>query len=367
MKCVVNKKELQRTLEKIKLINSKYDKHLRFTQAIEIIATNNTIKIIADNTKQRATITISANVIEPGKIAVYTKDLLTILKTVQTNKITLETQDNILIINSNLKLVSDIADFPEVPEPQMLQSITLNSQTLYNVLTKTIFAKSDNKTSKLNSVLFDITEHDLKIVACNGHRLAVYTIDNINTNHSVQYVLNGQGVEILYKLLKNVKTNIAISFGAKSAKFEFNNIALYIDIFDDFKYFDYKSVLNIDEKIVLDIDNQTLITALNTIEAVNVTRYGKTNENYNIVIFDIENNQCKISSNEYCYSDTLHCYIHNQDNLDLKIGFRIKYLTDVLKTLNNTITISFKDPFSPAVISDNDTNYIYLVLPVKLP
>src|SRR5690242_679957 len=174
---------------------SKQDLLRELTATQSVVERKTTIPILsnflleADEAEGRLTITAtdldqsiktscSAKVKKPGSCTIPARKLYDYIKLLPDGDISIKLQDNhwvqIRSGRSNTKMVGMArANFPQVPEFPSVSSVSLPVATFRNLISKTIFAISNEESRyTLNGALLILKPESLAMVATDGHRLA---------------------------------------------------------------------------------------------------------------------------------------------------------------------------------------------------
>ena len=136
------------------------------------------LTITATDLDQSIKTSCSAKVKKPGSCTIPARKLYDYIKLLPDGDISIKLQDNhwvqIRSGRSNTKMVGMArANFPQVPEFPTVSSVSLPVATFRNLISKTIFAISNEESRyTLNGALLILKPESLAMVATDGHRLA---------------------------------------------------------------------------------------------------------------------------------------------------------------------------------------------------
>ncbi|PCH62523.1 MAG: DNA polymerase III subunit beta, partial [SAR86 cluster bacterium] len=135
-------------------------------------------------------------------------------------------------------------EFPSVEEEPDTFSLTIAQQKLKELLDNTSFAMAQQDVRYyLNGMLFEIDPEFFRVVATDGHRLAMQTVTMSNQTESTQQlILPRKGILELNRLISDGDADITLTFGnnhirAKMPTFTFTSKLV------DGKFPDYNRVL----------------------------------------------------------------------------------------------------------------------------
>ena len=122
---------------------------------------------------------IAAKVIEPGSYIINGQRLNQIVRVMPDGELMLSVDNKMTVRISGGKSEFEISamegsDFPTLPEFKSDLRFTIKQGILYSMITRTSFAVAQNENrTNLTGAYFVFNEDELKIVACDGNRLAV--------------------------------------------------------------------------------------------------------------------------------------------------------------------------------------------------
>ena len=137
------------------------------------------VRLTATDLEVGARVAVPARVASKGAITVSARKLAEIVKELPAADLSLRIQDNASVSlkcgGASYKLVGMAPDdFPPVVPAAKANWIRLEAKTLREMLAATSFAISHDETRyALNGVLFSLAGKDARLVATDGHRLAL--------------------------------------------------------------------------------------------------------------------------------------------------------------------------------------------------
>ncbi len=144
-----------------------------------IQATNETVRVTATDLEIGATVSIPARVATAGSITLSARKLAEIVKELPAAALSMKVQDNAWVAlrcgGASYRLVGLSADdFPAVVPGMPAAWVTLDANTFKEMLEQTSFAIShDEGRYALNGILFSFQGKEIRLVATDGHRLAM--------------------------------------------------------------------------------------------------------------------------------------------------------------------------------------------------
>jgi DNA polymerase-3 subunit beta len=254
------------------------------------------------------------------------------------------------------------SEFPNVEDKLFGESFALVQGDLKRLLDHTMFAMAQQDVRYyLNGMLWEIHNGGFKVVATDGHRLAMASLpgDDLKCENR-QVILPRKGVIELGRLLQDKDETINILIGnshlrATTGEFTFSSKLV------DGKFPDYQRVLprNTDKEIRADKDD--LRNALTRAAIL-------SNEKYHGVRLHLADNELTIVANNPEQEEAEEVVAVDYGYSPLEIGFNVSYLLDVMGVIpGDTVKISLSDANSSALVEDNaNGEALYVVMPMRL-
>ncbi len=267
-------------------------------------------------------------------------------------------------------------DFPELPLVQTGTSVKLNAEDLSKALRGTLFASSSDEAKQLLTGIhlsFDGTA--MKAAATDGHRLAVFNIEDalkinldesdLNEYEKFEVTLPSRSLREVERLISSRKSEDFISLFCDKGQVVFlaSDQVLTSRTLEG-TYPNYNQLIPDSFSNSIQIDRRSFISSLERIA----------------VLADQHNNVVKLttdSSNQIMLitadaqdvgsgSESLPATFTGEA---IQIAFNVKYLLEGLKVIDTErILLSYNAPTTPAIFSpiNENGNFTYLVMPVQI-
>jgi DNA polymerase-3 subunit beta len=170
-------------------------------------AAGDTARITATDLEIGATVSLPATVATAGGITLAARKLVEIVKELTAATLTLKVQDNAWVSlrcgGASYKLAGLAADdFPKVVPSTPTAWVTCDAGALREMLERTSFAMShDESRFALNGVLFAFQGKELRLVATDGHRLAIAVRPLAEESPSVSGIVPRKAVHEIQRVL----------------------------------------------------------------------------------------------------------------------------------------------------------------------
>jgi DNA polymerase-3 subunit beta len=266
-------------------------------------------------------------------------------------------------------------EFPKLPELEdsfIENTFEIFSGQLRAMIRQTIFAVSlDESKPAMTGELFEIKDGQLKIAAIDGFRIAVRTLTIDNKELNLSAIIPGKSLTELTKILDSGdKSIVSVHFTDKHVLFETDEA---------------KVLTRLINGKLMDFENIFETTVGTTFVTVNVKEMADTIERAALISRETrkspvrliaEKEQEKLVVESNTETGTFYEELSSEagieiDGLHLKIAFNPKYLTDVLRVLDEEkAVLQFTTPLSPCIIKGineekSGENLRYLVLPLR--
>ena len=324
------------------------------------------IKLTANDLEIGIETVLEGEVIEMGRIAIEAKIFNDIVRKLPNSDIFIEsTPDYRTIIRcekSKFVISSKSGeDFTELPQIEKEKSIELSQFSLKEIIRQTIFSISDNENNKLmTGELFEVKDGVLQVVSLDGHRISLRNLVLKGNASNVSVVVPGKTLNDLSKIITGgVDDMVTIYFTDRHILFEFDNTMVVSRLLEG-EYFKIVQMLSMDHKIKVRVNNKELFDCID--RATILMRESDKKP----IIVNIKDDMM------YMKVDTMMGTMDEElditkDGEEIIIGFNPKFLTDVLKVIDDEdIFIYMRDAKSPCIIRDDAGTYIYVVLPVNI-
>lgn len=185
---------------------------------------------------------------EPGSIAVPGKKLLEIVKELPPGKVNLTLSENgrirIAAGQSVFELAGmEAADYPAWAEFEQIETAQILADKLVFMVDKTLFASSnDDSRFNLNAVLFEQVDEKIKLVATDGHRLAMIDEDLGMSLPMKKVVVPKRSLLEMKRMLENVKEEISLGFDLKNMIVSTERFIMTVRLTEG-EYPDYQKVI----------------------------------------------------------------------------------------------------------------------------
>lgn len=334
-------------------------------ECILIDATTNEIKFTANDMELGIETKVEGDILEKGKIAIDAKIFSEIVRKLPDNDITIQTDSNFNAIITCEKSKFNISgksgeDFSYLPMIEKNQSIKLSQFYLKEVINQTIFSISSNDNNKMmTGELFEVRDNELKVVALDGHRIAIRNVKLDGNNENFKVVVPGKTLNEISKILSNdLESVVHIYFTNNHILFEFDSTIVVSRLIEG-EYFRINQMLSSDYETKIIVNKREFLNCIDR-----ATLLIKESDKKPIIINILDGSlSLKVNSAIGSLDENIDI---TKDGKDIMIGFNPKFLIDALRVIEDEeINIFLVNSKAPCFIRDKEEKYIYLILPVN--
>jgi DNA polymerase-3 subunit beta len=364
MKIVCSKSNLVKGVSTVsKAVPSKTT--MPILECILIDATNDVIKLTANDMELGIQTEVEGDIIDRGMIAIDAKIFSEIVRKLPDNEVTIETDEKLQTTITCEKAKFDIAgkpgeEFSYLPVIEKEESIEISQFTLKEVVRQTIFSIADTESNKMmTGELFEIKNNVLRVISLDGHRISIRKIELKDTVSDKKLIVPGKTLNEISKILSGeVESIVNISYTNNHIVFEFDNTIVVSRLIEG-DYFRVDQMLSNDYETKVRINKKELLDCID--RAILLVKEGDKKP----IIIDIGDDVMKLQIRSQVGSMNEDILI-TKEGKDLLIGFNPKFLIDALRVIDDEeVTLYLMNAKAPCFIKDEEENYIYLILPVN--
>ena len=328
---------------------------------IFIEAENGNIKLTANDMEIGIESYVEGTVIEEGKVAIEAKLLSDIVRKLPDSEIHMETNEDFKTTIKCEKSLFTIAgksgeDFSSLPVVEKSKYITISQFTLREIINQTIFSISDSEYNNvMTGELFEVSNNRLRVVAIDGHRIAIRNVELKDESQDVKVIVPGKALSYISKIVNGgVDDDVNIYFADNNILFEFDRTKVVSRLVEG-EFFRIDNMLNVDYQIKFTINKREFLDCLDRSSLLIKESDKKP------IKLTIEDNMLYLKIDSLIGSMNEEIEIHKEGS-NIIIGFNPKFLMDAIRAIDDDdITIYMNNTKSPCVIKDEEENYICLL------
>ena len=304
------------------------------------------------------------------RFTLYAKNLIDIIKNLdEDTMVFFEIDNNKIKININKNIFKlngfNHSDFPVLisKTQDTYQTIQVNALDLKNLIDKTSFtiANQDIRVY-LNGLYLESLNNELTMVSTDGYRLSIGSIKQLNTEiEKITAIIPKKTILEISKLLFNNTKNdlIDIKLSKNYLNIQSKNTQIISQLINS-NYPNYQQVIPAQSKGFLAVNRQKFIELLRSISPL-------VNENNKSIKLQLNNNELVILTQSERGSAQANIAVTTTLK-QVDVSFNINYLLTVLEKLEDDIIhiVLPKENESHLFINKNNSNYQYVIMPIKV-
>lgn len=324
-----------------------------------------TVRLTATDLEVGARVAVPARVVGKGAITVSARKLAEIVKELPAAAVAVKVGDNagvsLRCAGVTYKLVGmPPDDFPPVVPASPAAWLTLEAKVLRDMLTQTSFAVSHDETRyALNGVLFSLSGNDMRLVATDGHRLALAVRTLNDVGRAVTGIVPRKAIAEVMRVL-GAGEQVQIGITENQFVLQMPNFVMTARLIEG-QFPNYEAVIPKAHPGKLVISRGAIAAALRRVSVMAEER----NKPVKIVLAPAVLRITAASQDLGEAEETLDVDYAGDE---LAIGFNSRYLLDAIGPIESEqIVIEFKDSLSPGVVrSVSDDGYCCVIMPMRI-
>ena len=333
---------------------------------ILIDATSDKIVLFANDMELAITTVVEGTIEEKGSIALDARIFSDLIRKMPEGDIAIRTDERLTAEISCGKSLFTIPgmpgdEFPPVPEVEAEEPIGMSQFVFKEMIRQTIFSLDMGSSNKLmTGELIEIRDHFMRLIALDGHRIAIRKIELAGNYSPRKEVVPGKTLSEVAKILSdNLEDPMKISFSQNHVLFEFEDTCVYSRLIEG-EYFHVDNMLGGEIRLKTTVNKKEFQSCLERSELL--IREG---DNRPIILEITDNNMdLGIVTSLGSMKEDLPV---SKEGEDLRIGFNPKFLIDAVKVVDDEdITLHMINRKAPCFIKNEEETYLYLILPVNI-
>ncbi len=330
-----------------------------------IEADGESVRLTATDLEVGARVSIPARIGAKGAITVSARKLSEIVKELPSAALAVKVVDGTAVSlrcgGANYRLVGLGADdFPGVVPAAPPAWLSLEAKTLREMLGQTSFAIShDESRFALNGVLFVLQPKELRLVATDGHRLAVSTRGVGQGLSGVTGIVPRKAVAEIVRVLGGSE-DVQIAITENQFLLQMPNFVMTARLIEG-QFPNYEAVVPKAHPGRLAVNRGALIAALRRVSVM-------AEERNKPVKLSLAPGALTLSAASHDLGEAEDAIAVEYAGQELVIGFNSRYLLDALSAIEkDEIMFEFKDGLSPGLIkSVEDEGYCCVIMPMRI-
>jgi DNA polymerase III subunit beta len=324
-----------------------------------------TLRLTATDLEVGARVSVPAKVPAAGSITLSARKLLEIVKELPAAALTLKVQDNAWVAlrcaGVSYKLVGlSATDFPAVATGAAAGWITLDGKLLRDMLAQTIFAVShDESRYALNGVLFAVQDREIRIVATDGHRLALAVRPLASAGASVSGIVPRKAVQEIARIVGSGE-DVQVAISENQFILQMPNVLLMARLIEG-TFPNYEQVVPKAHPHRIAMSRGSLTAALRRVSVL-------SEERTKPVKFTLSSGLLKLTAYSPDFGEAEEQIEVPYEGEEMTIGFNSRYVLEALGAQGaEQIVMELKDGLSPGIIkSFEEEGSLCVIMPMRI-
>jgi DNA polymerase III subunit beta len=308
---------------------------------------------------------------KPGAVTANARKLYEITREVTAEEVTLKAATSgwveVVAGRSKFKVVSlDPKDFPPIPigtDAGPGVSLKIAAGTLREMIDKTLFAVSTDETRfNLSGVYLESAEGGVRMVATDGHRLALIerALKGVKLPRGV--IMPRKGLVEVRKLLEQAEeVELTLTVADKDVRVQAPEVSFFMRLVEG-EFPDYKQVVPGSTRAKVRMNREDFLGALRRIALL-------ASERSHGVKLALQKGTLEIAASNPEQGEASEEIEVSYAGDPLTVGFNARYLLDVLgvHAAGDVIEMGLTDEVGPGVLhGSQDPSFTYVLMPMRL-
>lgn len=328
---------------------------------------NNKIKLVATNLELAAIQLISGKIIEEGGVTVPFSVLSGIANNCDSERVTLETDGNVLKFKTDnyeasIQGLSE-EEFPIIPKIENIKNnLVINSDLFKSHLLKVASAiQISDIRPEISGVLLDFQVTNLKLTGTDSFRLAEKTIIEkdfkSNFQHGFKIIIPLKTVQELIRVIK--EGDLSIYIDPNQILFKTDDLEIISRLIDG-SYPDYEQLIPKDFEVECVLNKELFLNAVKLVSNFS----GKVND---IKLRSKDGKSLEIYSANQYVGENKYLVPAKIKGGNFETAFNWRYLMDGIKNFNSEdLFFGVNGEIRPVLMKNSsDASYFYLLMPIK--
>jgi DNA polymerase-3 subunit beta len=342
------------------------------------------VHLVATDLEVTLRSTCPASIVKAGTVTIPAKKLYEIVRALPETEIRIQEKEKGVVKVAAEKFESRIQtlpreDFPSLPAGGDGESVLLPRDVLGEMVTRTQFAITSEDTRYfLNGALFLLQANTIKLVATDGHRLALVSTksDGIKRGKNQEELKAILPKKTLWELSRLLAEDIkkgsgGTKKGKETVQFQCGDNHLFFDLDGrqlvsrviEAQFPSYERVIPKENDKAVEFERDRLTNAIKRVALL-------SSERSRAVKFHITENKIDIISNSPEVGEATETLAVDYTGDPLDICFNAQYILDFLSVVDTeSVKLEFKDEMSQAIMrpaDDSGCDYTYVIMPMRV-
>lgn len=309
-----------------------------------------------------------ATVKKEGTVVVTGKLLVDIVRHLPDGAIELSSEDDEKNLTVKAETVSfkmkamPPEDFPAFPEVEIKKSVSIEAQTLVEMIRQTGKAVSRDETRPvLTGALLSIEENNLLLVATDSYRLAIKSVPTKTAGvDEISILIPVRALEEIQRALAATKGEVKLSTDENLLKIEADKMIMVSRLIEG-QYPNYKQLIPKETLLSAEVDKQEIVAAIGRVALL-------AQKNMSVkMVAGVQKIEAQAATQGVGEAKETVKAKTKGDPIG-EMAFNAQYLLDGLQGASgDKIVFEFTGQVNPGVIkAGNADDYLYLIMPIRI-
>jgi len=332
-----------------------------------ICAENGQITLTTTNLEIGISCKVRGKVEIEGKCTVQARLLTDFINLLPKDNVVIELEDDKLKIEcaNDKTSINTLSydDFPLLPGVDKKNEYSFKTNVLKNALAKIVFAVAlDSTRPEISGALLNIKDKKVILVGTDSYRLAEKIINLEESIGNNKIIIPIETVQEIIRIVSDTsEENVKLYVDENQILFETDEVEL-VSRLTEGSYPDYRQIIPTESKTKLEVGVNELTQAIKR-----TSLFCKPGINDVKLSFIPDKNEIVLMSTSNQLGENITTVQAKIEGIENEITFNYRYLLDGLANLGNSnLILEINDSASPGLIkSNNDKDYIYIIMPIK--
>jgi DNA polymerase-3 subunit beta len=328
-------------------------------------ADGDVVHLTATDLEVGARVSVPARVPGKGSVTVSARKLVEIVKELPAAALALKVGENAAVSircgGASYKLVGLAPDdFPPVVPASPRAWLTLEAKVLRDMLARTSFAISHDETRyALNGILFVVQDKDLRLVATDGHRLAMAKTALADAADAVSGIVPRKAALEIGRVL-GAGEDVQVAITENQFVLQMPNFVMTARLIEG-QFPNYEAVLPKGHPITLAVSRSALTSAIRRVAVM-------ADDRNKPVRFGLTPNALTLAASSHELGEAEEVMEVAYTGGEVTIAFNSRYFLDGLSPIeDDQAVLELKDALSPGIVRHaSDDGYRCVIMPMRI-
>ena len=323
------------------------------------------VRLTATDLEVGVRVAAPSRVVTGGSVTISARKLMEITKELPSAPLALKVQENAWVAlrcgGASYKLVGLAAeDYPQVTPGATANWVVLDGKLLRDMLAQTMFAIShDESRYALNGVLMVLNDQELRLVATDGHRLALAVRPLTSVKASISGIVPRKAVQEIARVVGSGE-QVEVAIGDNQFMLRMPNVLLMARLIEG-TFPNYEQVVPRAHPHRVVLSKEALTAALRRVSVL-------SEERTKPVKLVLSPGVLKLAAYSADYGEAEEQIEVQYAGEEITIGFNSRYVLDALGAqVAEQVVLEVKDGLSPGVLkSFEDDGSLCVIMPMRI-